>query len=102
MGQGGKARRREAIRERKAATRARLSVPPTPPRVPVTLPWRRRATGGALRRQARAEGAAWSMVLGAEGMTPVVSGDAGDLEGSLAAAVTMVNALGPFLARRRS
>lgn len=83
-----KERRRREIAERKAAAKARLAKAAEPPTVPVALPWRRRPSGAKLARQERAEGAAWSMVM---------SGDAGDIAGGLAAAATMVHAVGPFL-----
>lgn len=77
-------RRRAEIAERKAATKARLQAPVRPPTVPVALPWRRRAMGARLLRQERAEGAAWSTVMG---------GDAGDLAGSLAMVASFVRRL---------
>lgn len=83
-------RRRLAIAARKAETRARLSVPASPPTVPVALPWRRRPTSAALRRQQQAETATWSMMM---------SGDTTDLEGSLATLAEFVRRLGPALER---
>lgn len=87
-----KARKRAAIDARKAATKARLAESPKPPAVPVALPWKRTHARGAMRRQLRAEGAAWSTVM---------SGDAADLEGGLLAAATLVSALGSVLRGRR-
>ena len=86
-----KARKRAAIEARRAAAKARLATPATPPTVPVALPWKRTLARGALRRQLRADEAAWSMVM---------SGDARDLEGSLAMAAAFVSALGPALRGR--
>lgn len=83
-------RRRLAIAARKAETRARLSVPASPPTVPVALPWRRRTTGVALRRQWQGETPSWSMMM---------SGDTADLEGSLDALAEFVGRLGPALER---
>ena len=87
-----KARKRAAIDARKAATKARLAAPPTPPTVPVALPWKRTHSRGAMRRQRWAEDAAWSTVM---------SGDAADIEGGMLAVATLVSALGPVLRGRR-
>lgn len=84
--------RRAAIAARKAETKARLALPVTPPTEPVALPWRRRASDSRVKLQRRAEDAAWSVVM---------SGDARDLAGSLAAAASMVRMLGPALRGRR-
>ena len=71
-----KARRRAALVARKAATKARLAEPPTPPKEPVVLDWARRPR---VVRQAQ---------LFADGFNPIISGDVGDLiDGSLEAYV---------------
>lgn len=88
MAESRRDRRRRQLAERRAATKARLGVPPTPPTVPVALPWRRRPRPWRV----RAEGEAWSTVM---------SHDARDLEGSLAFAAAFVGALGPVLRGRR-
>lgn len=83
-----KERRRAELAARRVATKARLQAPPVPPEVPVALPWKRRATPMAARRRAAVGGEVWSSV---------VSGDARDLEGSLAAIGVFVHGLGPLL-----
>lgn len=84
--------RKAALAARKAEKKARLAQPITPPTVPVALPWRRRVSTSHQKLQRRAEDAAWSVVM---------SGDAHDLAGSLAAAASMVQMLGPVLRGRR-
>jgi hypothetical protein len=85
-------RRRLAIAERKAATKARLSVPVAPPTVPVALPWQRRRRPLPARRIDRDGEALWTLV-GAH--------DAMDLSGSLLAASTMAARLEAMLKGRR-
>lgn len=84
--------RRLAIAARKAAAKERLRAPVTPPTEPVALPWRRRPSKVKARKQRRAEEGAWSMVM---------SGDADDVEGALAAAAVMSGAVAGMLRRER-
>lgn len=85
-------RRQREKAERKASTKARLATPAAPPTVPVALPWRRTSAPHRLTRRSSPTGEVWS---------PVLSGDAMDLPGSLVVAASFVRALGGVLGGRK-
>lgn len=87
-------RRRAAIAERKAATRARLSAPARPPTEPVALPWKR--------RRPRVREPELGVPLGGPRavITPIVSHDARDLAGSIATVAIFSRMLGQMLRPR--
>lgn len=83
-----RARRRAVIAARKRATKERLALPVRPPEEPVARPWARSAR--VVRLPVVLSGAT-------ERWSPVVSGDAADLEGSLDAVARFVDGLGELL-----
>lgn len=82
-------RRQRDIAKRKADAKARMAAAPTPPTVPVAMPWKRRARA-TLKLSRATDPTLWSTMM---------SGEASDLPGSLAAAASMALLAGRVLRR---